>query len=337
MVWLLPLLGITVMAGWFIILFQAYHIPFNDAIYDSIISVLILALCSWGLIKSINIYPTRTGALLYSLLMAIVFSVAAVSFTNLALPWAIKGADKDYLAFVSYSMPARYILTWLMFSWVATYFSLNQNISTREAQFKQQADTAALLKEAELFKLRQQLQPHFLYNSLNSISALTITNPDKAQQMVGRLSDFLRTSVKREGKENVPLQEELEYLNNYLEIEATRFGDRLEVIFNNSADNSATMPPFLLQPILENAIKFGLYGNTGKVKIEIDINSSQEMLQVVITNPYNKDTSAPRGTGFGIKGIQRRLYLLYARNDLLELIKKDNYFITIIKIPQSHV
>lgn len=337
MVWLLPLLGLTVAVGWFIVLQKGYGVSTDNAVYDSAISVSIIALCTWGLIKSINIYPTRTGVLLYSLLMAIVFAVAAVSLTNLIIQWAIQNGQKEYLTFLSKSLPIRYIITWQIFSWIATYTSLNQNIYTREEQFRQQADTNALLKEAELFKLRQQLQPHFLYNSLNSISALTITDPDKAQEMVGRLSDFLRNSVKREGEENIPLKEELDYLKNYLSIEATRFGDRLHIVLNNNAQDNVTMPPFLLQPILENAVKFGLYGNTGDVSIQIDIDSTPDMLQFIITNPYNKTSSTPKGTGFGIKGIQRRLYLLYARNDLLELISKEDQFTTILKIPQEHV
>lgn len=133
----------------------------------------------------------------------------------------------------------------------------------------------------------------------------------------------------------MPIQEELEYLENYLAIESVRFGDRLNVIFDNKSEARATMPPFLLQPILENAIKFGLYGNTGNVSISVNIDTKDDILRFTITNPYDNESSAPKGTGFGIKGIQRRLFLLYARNDLLELKKEETTFTTILKIPQQ--
>lgn len=161
--------------------------------------------------------------------------------------------------------------------------------------------------------------------------------PDKAQEMIGRLSDFLRSSVKREAQDVIPVAEELLYIESYLAIESVRFGDRLAVNFEKEYTDDAMIPPFLLQPVLENAIKFGLYGKTGKVEIGIHIALKESVLTIVITNPYDPQTTPPKGTGFGLEGIQRRMYLLFARTDLLETQKDDNNFTTIIKIPQAHV
>ena len=104
--------------------------------------------------------------------------------------------------------------------------------------------------------------------------------------------------------------------------------------FEKEYTDDAVIPPFLLQPIIENAIKFGLYGSTGTVVITIHILLNGPMLIITITNPYDEDTQPPKGTGFGLTGVQRRLYLLYARADLLETKKENAHFTTILKIPQ---
>ncbi len=162
-------------------------------------------------------------------------------------------------------------------------------------------------------------------------------DPAKAQDMIGKLSDFLRSSVKRDGQEKIPLPEELQYIEAYLAIEAVRFGDRLKVEFDKQVQNDAEIPPFLLQPVLENAIKFGLYGRLGQVVITVNIKQEEGMLYIVVTNPYDKENQPQHGTGFGLEGIKRRLYLLYARTDLLTLNNNENDFITTLKIPQNNV
>ena len=121
-----------------------------------------------------------------------------------------------------------------------------------------------MAKESELFKLRQQLQPHFLFNSLNSINALIGNRPDEARKMVQQLSDFLRGTIKKEETQWVTLQEEMQYLQLYLDIEKVRFGNRLSTAIEIGEDVSEmTLPALILQPIVENAIKFGLYDTTG--------------------------------------------------------------------------
>ena len=108
----------------------------------------------------------------------------------------------------------------------------------------------------------------------------------------------------------------------------------IEINKTGSDWEQAHIPAFILQPIIENAIKFGLYGNTGEVHIKIDISLRDKIVYIVIENPYDASAQAPRGTGFGIESIARRLNILYARADLLEVKKSDTIFTTLIKIPQ---
>lgn len=330
--WLISLSILIVAICQFIILYKWYNIDSDTTIIDTTASVLLLFLGAWMMQRGVHVYPTRVGVIIYSLLLAVIVSLAITS-TSIFL--ITQFADKEHHAFVKNSAPIRHITTCLLMFLAAVYFALTKRINKLEKEYKRKTDNTTLLKDAELFKLRQQLQPHFLYNSLNSISALTLVEPSKAQHMIKLLSDFLRTSVQRETKSKISLEEEINYFKNYLEIEMIRFGDRLNVSFTNTVDLDAELPPFLLQPIIENAIKFGLYGTSGKVDISINISMNDKQLAITTTNPYSKDNTPPKGTGFGLSGISRRLYLIYARTDLLETVEEENTFTTILIIPQN--
>lgn len=206
-----------------------------------------------------------------------------------------------------------------------------KEMSNRKAEAEQ------LSKDAELFKLRQQLQPHFLFNSLNSISALTMVDPEKARHMIHQLSDFFRGTLKKDEQQWNSLEEELAHLQLYLDIEKVRFGHRLqtEIIYVNE-DLRFRVPALILQPIVENAIKFGLYDTTEEVLIKIAVSMEQNILKIIVQNPFDPETALPvKGTGFGLSSIRRRLFLLFARNDLLKTKKENNQFSTILLVPQS--
>ncbi len=321
------------------LLHNMFGFDWKLSIDDAVCNILVVSLSVWSLILLIKAYPTKVTMYSYALLMALGLSVVSVYAEVLLLKWWLKPDPNSgyYLDWLRNTLPLRFLMIWIFYSWMATNSALRKSITALNTRFQQQTDATLLHREAELFKLRQQLQPHFLYNSLNSISALVMISPDRAQDMIGKLSDFLRGSVKRESEDTVLLNEELTYIESYLAIESVRFGDRLQVKFEKKYADSATIPPFLFQPILENAIKFGLYGRTGTVQIMISIQSEPGMLIIKISNPYDASMQPPRGTGFGLEGVGRRLYLLFGRADLLETLKDDNNFTTILKIPQSHV
>ena len=201
---------------------------------------------------------------------------------------------------------------------------------------KREQDTMKLAREAELASLRQQLQPHFLFNSLNSISALAGSRPEEARKMIQQLSDFLRGTIKKDDQQLVSLQEELKHLQLYLDIEKVRFGHRLKTEVERPEEAMyLMMPSLLLQPLVENAIKFGLYDTVGDITIRIMARKQHDQLVIRIENPFDPQTALPRqGTGFGLNSVQRRLYLLYARNDLMTTQQIDTVFVTEVKIPQ---
>ncbi len=313
------------------------HFTWLLSFYDAICSTVILSLCLWIVAVLVRAYPTTAAVYPYSITVAAVISIVSAGAEWKVLKWWVVHDNQLYGEWAFHSMPVRFLFTCILSIWAGTATALRKNIIALETRYQQQADASVLLKEAELFKLRQQLQPHFLYNSLNSISALILIAPEKAQEMIGKLSDFLRSSVQHESENTLPVRDELKYIQSYLAIEAVRFGDRLCVNIHTQYNDKATLPPFLLQPILENAIKFGLYGRTGQVSIDINITSDQHMLIISVSNPYDVNVLPPKGTGFGLEGIQRRLYLLFARTDLLEKKKDGDHFTTILKIPQANV
>jgi LytS/YehU family sensor histidine kinase len=201
---------------------------------------------------------------------------------------------------------------------------------------QRKADAEKFNRDAELFKLRQQLQPHFLFNSLNSINALITSRPEEAQNMVRQLAEFLRGTLKKEDQW-VNLEEEIHHLQLYLEIEKVRFGHRLLTeITCDEPCSKLKLPALLLQPIVENAIKFGLYDTTGTVTIRIHAWRKDDQLMISVQNPFDSETSGSNaGTGFGLSSVQRRLYLLFGRNDLLQTSAAENIFVTAVQSPQQ--
>jgi len=248
------------------------------------------------------------------------------------------GYEIEYDHIFSQSVPVRLVIAFLIIGTMILLSVLWYTLQNQQENEKRKTETEKLAKDAELYNLRQQLQPHFLFNSLNSINALIGIRPQEARNMIQQLSDFLRGTLKKEGSPWVTLQEELTHLQLYLDIEKVRFGHRLTTnITVDETSGQMRMPAMLLQPVVENAIKFGLYDTTDDITIHIAASSTKDMLIITVANPFDKETTAPnKGTGFGLSSVQRRLYLVFAQQNLLKTHTEDNIFITTISIPQQY-
>ncbi len=311
------------------------QLSWEIALVDSIISNSLMAFAGFTAIIMYRFYQPGKTNQVNRLIFAIVLPVIFCSVLNWVLS-RIFSTDAAYLLFLEKSLPVRFVFSLLIISFITLLNWMWNTMSEQKENEKRKSDSEQLMKEAELTKLRQQLQPHFLFNSLNSISALVAMKPAEARKMIQQLSDFLRGTLKKEDQ-LVKLSEELEHLKLYLDIEKVRFGHRMNVEFQTSDESmSYQLPSLLLQPIVENAIKFGLYDLTGDVTISISTEVRSPYLHIEIKNPFDPETKrAKSGVGFGLSSIQRRLYLLYARQDLLLTDKKENTFITTLKIPQA--
>jgi two-component system, LytTR family, sensor kinase len=303
------------------------------SIFDSAITYSVLGLAGYAFFLMLQYYQPRAS---YRLVWTIAEAVICVVIFRW-LMYRIAPNESEYLDFMERSLLVRGMIFWLqmalisVLSWFWFYFNEQQEVGRRREA------TEKMAREAELSTLRQQLQPHFLFNSLNSISALAGTKPEEARRMIQQLSDFLRGTLKKDDHQLVSLSEELQHLQLYLEIEKVRFGHRLKTQISSDENTmSLLLPSLLLQPIVENAIKFGLYDTIGETVITIKANKSENYLVLSVENPFDPVTSKPKqGTGFGLTSIQRRLYLLYARQDLLSTEQADKTFRTIIRIPQA--
>jgi hypothetical protein len=319
------------------ILLYWFEFPPDIAILDSVISnIPLLGVCLL-VMNTIRYYSPGREQYMNILVMCIVLTVLWLVFTKWLLGISLDGYP-DYREFLGRSLIIRFSIGFLVLGIVAMMGINWYNWQEQQKTEERKADAEKLAREAELFKLRQQLQPHFLFNSLNSINALIGLRPEEARKMVQQLSDFLRGTIKKEETQWVNLEEEIQYLQLYLDIEKVRFGNRLATMIGiDEATRSMKLPALLLQPIVENAIKFGLYDTTGETVIRLETKKNDTDLVIRVSNPFDPQTSSPKqGTGFGLKSVQRRLYLLFARHDLLTTEAKGNIFITTVVIPPVH-
>lgn len=301
---------------------------------DSGVSSILLAAACWLINNNLRYYQPGKGSYINILIWCGALAAACAAGCRYILPFLNDGGV--YENFMTQSLIIRFFTDFLAIGWMAMISMIWYSQIDQKENEKRKAEAEQLARDAELYNLRQQLQPHFLFNSLNSINALIGFKPDEARKMIHQLSDFLRGTLKKDDQLQVTLNEELQHLNLYLEIEKVRFGHRLKTeISCDERCGESVMPAMLLQPLVENAIKFGLYDTTEDVVVSIRAELEGNYLELIVQNPYDPKTSRPRqGTGFGLSGVQRRLYLLFARNDLMETHANDNIFTTIIKIPQ---
>ncbi len=171
---------------------------------------------------------------------------------------------------------------------------------------------ALAAREAELRALSAQLNPHFLFNSLHSISALTAVDPAGARRMTILLGDFLRESLALGRAERIPLSKELALAHKYLDIERVRLGDRLQVSIDGDAAGACLVPPLLLQPIVENAVKHGVAHVLDGGAVTVSASCTAARLNVIVENPADAERPTSRaGTGMGLENVRARLRALF--------------------------
>jgi len=310
-----------------------FEFGWEISLADAAVTNVIIAFAGYDMILVMKYYQPR---LIIRTAMSIGLAIVAV-FAIHHVTLLLINETAEYISFLDKSLFIRGLYIWLMIALVSALTWVWFTLLEQQEHDNRTLAAEKLTREAELSRLRQQLQPHFLFNSLNSISALAGTQPEEARKMIHQLSDFFRGVLRKEDQQLIPLSEELDHLTLYLEIEKVRFGHRLRTEVDcEDAVLRLKLPSLLLQPVVENAIKFGLYDTIGETVIRIHAIAQDNYLKITVENPFDPTSTPPRsGTGFGLNSIQRRLYLLYARNDLLATSRTENIFRTSIKIPQT--
>lgn len=213
------------------------------------------------------------------------------------------------------------------FYYIVIYYTGYQERRIKETELKN------LVTEAELRSLKFQINPHFIFNSLNSMSALTEIDPKKAKQMIIKLAEFLRYTLATNDKQMVSMSEELKNIRLYLEIEKIRFEEKFN--YNEEIDEECTkalIPSMILQPLFENAIKHAVYETLDSVSLTLSCAKQESFLKIVMQNNFEGE-SIKKGTGVGLNNIKERLRLIYQQDNLMEVKKEDNVFRVTIYIP----
>jgi sensor histidine kinase YesM len=225
-----------------------------------------------------------------------------------------------------------YLLS-LAISYLAAAFELSRQAERRGLEAQVHA------REAELRSLRAQIDPHFLFNSLHSISALTTADPPAARRMCVLLGAFFRDSLALGAEARITLARELQLAERFLEIEQVRFGDRLRVRVDVPTDGTALVPPLLLQPLVENAVTHGVAHVLEGGLIAIKTSVTDTTLRIVVENPCDEDRPRRTGTGVGLANVHRRLLAVYGDDARVSSTEADGVWRVELTLPaeRTHV
>jgi len=327
-------LWVLIAGGIELLLLFVHEIPFLVALKDASLSTFLMIILGQILYQiQHNFHPAKPLNYVNFGLLFVFAALFQLGFNGI---YKLCYGSEDWLTHVLPHLPIRGIFAFLLLLVISMFWWIRKNEETQVKIQHQLLEKERALTKAELDNIHQQLQPHFLFNSLNSIGALTILEPTEAHRMIQLLSNFLRGTLRKDVQQLVPLHEELEQVRLYLEIEKIRFGHRLTTEINYSQECTELMvPALILQPIIENAIKYGLYGQTTDIIIRVNVLCEGKLLTVSVSSPYDPlFVAAGEGKGFGLASIQRRLLLFFGQNGLLTTTKNNEVFTTTICIPQ---
>lgn len=314
---------------------QSWPLAFAFSLPISLVYAFI-CLSGWYLCRAFPLQKTDTMRLLMVFLLSA--AISSSIWVLLSSIWSLVLAQSGLFNIPS-SRPI--VETRLLFGIGMLLYLLAVAIDYLIVAFEESRDAErrsfqmkVLAQDAELRALRAQIDPHFLFNSLNSISALTMQNPKAARDMTIKLADFFRISLKLGAQEFITLEEELALIRMFLDIEKVRFGARLKFEERISENALQTrIPPLLLQPLVENAIRHGVAHLVEGGTIQLSTHVNGKLLNIVVENPVDPDTMLSKGTGVGLDNVRKRLHALYATDGALSAISDGTRFKVYVTFP----
>jgi hypothetical protein len=303
------------------------------AVYPSVGRVLLLV--AIGLLVSLPLRPLYRRLRASGIAQPLMILIAVLASFVLANIWLLlydgllhwSGAH-PFEGWPSYS---KGVLnkTPVLLAWSALYLGIKHQ-QELQAERERTLRATALATEAQLEMLRYQLQPHFLFNSLNSLRALIQEDPSRAREMVTELSDFLRYSLSVHGATEMPLAEEIASIRRYLTLEQVRYEDRLQVAFEvDPAAESHPVPSYLLHPLAENAVKYGIRTSARPLRVRVAARVEGERLLVEVANTGSwcepEDGPPENGLKVGLANVRQRLASLYPGRHRFEVGQSDGW------------
>lgn len=324
----------------FLTLWLGNIIPWQEAIFDALVFNCYFALITvglWYIVSNNDIFGKFSIDQIITHLSSFIISLIIWMFASTHTLRAIFSDDQNYLTFLESSINFRIFIGIGLYIINLLFFYLLKTIKQLRDKEQREQQITKLLKDTELEALKTQINPHFLFNSLNSIHALTRSNPEKASEMILKLSDYMRYSLNRSGEQLTTLEDEIVNLEKYLAIEKIRFGKKLNYSSTIAEDSlQMKIPPMLLQPIFENAIKHGLYSVSEGFYLEVSIVTGIKALQINIENNFDPNFPSKDHNGLGINNVKNRLLNIYGRSDLISIARnsEDGIFKISLNIPQ---
>ena len=264
--------------------------------------------------------------------------LSALAWLGLGEAWDAMGRlvshDKPFVAMTSAGWVMYFAAGFLLYLLSLLAHDVLVAFESVQAAARREAESRVLARDAELQMLRTQINPHFLFNSLNSISALTGFDPAAAREMTVDLAQFFRRTLALAERERITLGEEVVLCEHFLAIEKRRFGAKLNTELRIAADASGCLlPPMTLQPLLENAIKHGIRQLDGGGTITVDALVRDGWLHVAVVNPVAADDVPASAHGVGLKNIRERLAVLYGARGRIAWNRSATQFAIEINLP----
>ncbi len=303
-----------------------------------------LCLSAWYLCRALPLQPARSavfaleallGHLVAALTSGALFALAGRGW--LLLLASISGLGRLDQSFSAVA-PVLFALGVPLYLLAVAFHYLLLALEQGAAAERRALKSRVLAREAEWKALRAQLDPHFLFNGLNTISALVTSDPVGARRMAILLAEFLRRTLHLGSREEIPLAEEAALASSYLAVERARFGTRLEVVESlEPAALEQRVPPLLLQPLIENAVRHGiaqlLLGGVVRIEARIDASSGSGRLLVAVENPCDPDRMPTGGHGVGLVNVSARLAGRYGEAATLRVLSTPGKFRVEIELP----
>ncbi|MBA2305858.1 MAG: histidine kinase [Acidobacteria bacterium] len=291
-----------------------------------------VCLSAWYVSRSAPIATAATSRIIATALGASLLSSAAWLLLArgwngiLRRAWGVR-APFDEIAAILFGFGLLLYLLSIAVSYIVAAFEHARDAERRQLQAQ------VLSREAELRTLRAQIDPHFLFNSLHSISALTGVDPTAARRMTVLLGDFLRESLALGGAERIPLSRELALAAKYLEVERVRLGDRLQVEISVGDAGECLVPPLVLQPVVENAVTHGVAHVLDGGLITVVATCTPLRLTLRVENPADPERPRKTGTGLGLANVRARLRALFGSDATVHWAEQDGRWRVEIAMP----
>jgi LytS/YehU family sensor histidine kinase len=291
---------------------------------------------SWYLCAAIPLRQTGLARLIGTQAAAAAVSSAIWVGVGWIWVWTIDSggyADGVEQRFVPH-VPILFFSGLLLFSLAVALNYLLITFETSQLAEKKALELQILNREAELKALRAQIDPHFLFNCLNSINALVTTDPIAARRMCVLLADFFRGCLKLGSQQRISLSEEVHLAECYLDIERVRLGARLQVVRDIDRESEVCMvPPLIMQPLVENAITHGIGPmlEGGTVRVQAERNGAG--VRIIVENPYDPELGAKTGVGLGLKNVRMRLANLYSEDARMDIDRGGTRFRVQLQLP----